>query len=55
MSAPRSEQDAYEAFMAMSQSEWLGLLSSLFCGGGVLTVVEQDGFDRAMDERKVLG
>ena len=44
--------DAYAAFMAMPQSEWLGLCASL-ASGGILTPAEQEGFDAAIQDRKV--
>ena len=48
---PRKDADAaYEAFMSMPESEWLGLIGSLF-GCGVLEVEEQKGFERAMKTR----
>lgn len=52
MSDPRNNpEDAYKAFMSMGQSEWLGLLGSLM-RGGVLTPAEQEGFDRALHDRR---
>lgn len=49
---PREDpDDAYAAFMSMSQSEWLGLIGSLM-SGGVLTPAEQEGFERAVEDRK---
>lgn len=49
---PRNDpDDAYEIFMAMPQSEWLGLIASLI-KGGVLTPAESAGFHRACDDRK---
>lgn len=42
--------DAYATFMDMSASEWLGLIGGLL-RGGVLTPVEQEGFDRAVQDR----
>ena len=49
---PRNnENDAYDAFMGMPESEWSGLLISLI-RGGVLTPMEQRGFDRALLDRK---
>ncbi len=51
MADPRNNPlDAYEAFMAMPDSEWAGLTASLLAGG-VLTVAEQQGFEKAMQER----
>lgn len=51
VSDPRNNpEDAYQAFKSMSVSEWHGLLQSLF-GGGVLTPAEQEGFERAFEER----
>lgn len=52
VSNPRKNaDDAYEAFMSMSDSEFNGLLASLL-RGGVLEVEEQKGFERAVRERK---
>jgi hypothetical protein len=52
MSDPRNNaQDAYEGFMSMPDSEWLGLIGSLL-RGGVLTPAEQEGFERALKARK---
>lgn len=49
----RTDPDlAYAAFMSMPQSEWLGLIGSLLCGG-VLEPAEQIGFQRAVHDRKV--
>lgn len=49
---PREDpDDAYAAFMSMPQSEWLGLIGSLM-SGGVLTPAEQEGFERAVEDRK---
>jgi hypothetical protein len=42
--------DAYEAFMSMERSEWLGLLASLM-RGGVLQPEEHKGFERALRTR----
>lgn len=51
MTDPRNNpDDAYTAFMSMEDSEWRGLLMSL-ATGGVLTPAEQEGFDRARQER----
>lgn len=51
MSNPRDNpEDAYQAFMSMPDSEWRGLLASLFYGG-VLTPAEQEGFERAVVDR----
>lgn len=51
MSDPRNNpEDAFQAFVSMPQSEWLGLVGSLL-NGGVLTPAEQEGFERAVDER----
>lgn len=51
MPDPRNNpEDAYQAFMSMGDSEWRGLLASLFCGG-VLTPAEQEGFERALQDR----
>jgi hypothetical protein len=44
-------EDAYATFMDMPESEWLGLLGSMF-RGGVLTIVEQRGFELALNDRK---
>lgn len=46
----KNADDAYEAFMAMPRSEWVGLIGSLI-HGGVLEPEEQKGFDRALKER----
>lgn len=52
MSNPRNDpDDAHAAFMSMPRSEWLGLLTSL-ASGGVLTPPEQEGFERAFQDRK---
>lgn len=52
MSDPRNNaEDAYQAFMSMPQSEWLGLVGSLL-GGGILTPAEQEGFERAVKDRR---
>lgn len=52
---PRTNpDDAFDAFMSMGDAEWRGLLASLF-GGGVLTPAEQEGFDRALSARKLVG
>jgi hypothetical protein len=49
---PRANaDDAYEAFMSMPQPEWLGLVASLL-RGGTLTPFEQEGFDRAVEDRR---
>jgi hypothetical protein len=51
---PRNNpEDAYQAFMSMPNSEWNGLIRSLF-HGGVLTTAEQVGFDRAIKNRAAL-
>jgi hypothetical protein len=51
MSDPRNNaEDAYQAFLSMPTSEWLGLLASLL-RGGVLTPAEQEGFERAVQDR----
>jgi hypothetical protein len=51
MSNPRDNPEvAYQAFMSMPLSEWLGLIQSLL-SGGVLTPAEQEGFNRAADDR----
>lgn len=52
MSDPRNNaDDAYAAFMSMSESEWLGLCGSIL-QGGVLQPAENEGFSRAVIERK---
>lgn len=52
MSDPRKNaDDAYAVFMSMPDSEWQGLLLSIL-GGGVLEPAEEQGFRRALDERK---
>lgn len=43
--------DAYAIFMAMPDSEWLGLIGSLI-SGGVLTPAEEAGFIRASEDRR---
>lgn len=49
---PRKDPElAYQAFMSMPQSEWLGLVSSLL-RGGVLEPAEMEGFLRATKERR---
>jgi hypothetical protein len=49
---PRKDPDlAYQAFMSMPQSEWLGLVGSLL-RGGVLEPAEMEGFLRATKDRK---
>lgn len=51
MSDPRNNaDDAYAAFMSMSDSEWLGLIGSLL-RGGVLQPAENEGFMRASATR----
>lgn len=45
--------DAYATFMDMTGNEWLGLVSSL-AGGGALTPIEQQGFNRALTERGLI-
>lgn len=50
MNPRENPDDAYAAFMAMPQSEWLGLVASLM-SGGVLTPAEQQGFERAVEDR----
>lgn len=50
---PRKDPEAaYQAFMSMPESEWQGLLRSLL-GGGVLEIAEQQGFERALKDRRV--
>lgn len=54
MTDPRNNpEDAYQAFMNMPASEWQGLLRSIL-GGGVLTPPEQEGFERALRNRRAL-
>jgi hypothetical protein len=53
----KNADDAYAAFMSMSESEWLGLLRSLLGSdgvpGGCLEIEEQKGFDRALLDRAI--
>jgi hypothetical protein len=52
MPDPRNNaDDAYAAFMAMSESEWAGLCFSLL-RGGALEPAEQTGFIRAGFDRQ---
>jgi hypothetical protein len=46
----RDAETAYQAFMAMPLSEWLGLLQDLLAGG-VLEPVEQSAWERAAIDR----
>ena len=49
---PRNNaEDAYLTFMEMSRDEYQSLCFSLV-RGGVLTPAEQEGFDRAMYDRR---
>ena len=51
MSDPRNNAgDAYRAFMSMPNSEWPDMIKSLM-RGGCLTVMEQQGFERAIADR----
>jgi hypothetical protein len=43
--------DAYATFMEMSDAEWAGLIGDLL-HGGVLESAEQEGFERAVQERR---
>jgi hypothetical protein len=47
----KNADDAYQAFMSMPYSEWLGLLASMM-GGGRLEIEEQKGFERALKDRR---
>ena len=52
MTDPRNNaDDAYAAFMSMPRDEWLGLLGSIL-NGGVLTPAEEEGFKRALTDRR---
>ena len=52
MSDPRNNAgDAYRAFMSMPNSEWPDMIKSLM-RGGCLTVMEQQGFERAIADRR---
>lgn len=53
MTDRNNPEDAYQAFLAMDQQQWLGLLMSL-ASGGVLTVAEQEGFERAVEDRQTI-
>lgn len=46
----KNAEDAYQAFMSMSDNEFTGLLLSLV-KGGVLEPEEDKGFRRALTER----
>lgn len=49
--SPREDpEEAYRAFMGMSDDSWLGLVKSLM-SGGVLTPAEQQGYRRACVDR----
>lgn len=51
MTDPRNNaDDAYDAFMAMDEREWLGLIGSLLTGG-ILGSEEEKGFRRAIVDR----
>lgn len=52
MSNPRENaEDAYQAFMSMTATQWALLLRDMF-NGGVLTLPEQEGFERALEDRQ---
>jgi hypothetical protein len=56
MRTPRENitaEDAYQAFMRMSATEWALLVRDLF-NGGVLTPAEQEGWLRAATDRACL-
>ena len=50
MSPRDNVEEAYQALINMSDSEWSGLIRSLM-DGGVLTEIENEAFNRALDER----
>lgn len=43
-------EDAYQAFMNMSATSWALLIRDMI-NGGVLTPPEQEGFERALEDR----
>lgn len=45
-------QLAYEAFMSMGEREWMGAMASIAFGNGCFEPAENEGFKRAMQDRK---